>query len=404
MNKNHRIIAISLVFTLAVFSQPSLAATLYVEKWGDDANNCTKANPCLTINRAKNLSKKNGRIVVGPGIYRENVWIGLNLNFEPLEGLKLESTAGRHATFIQAANSSFHTVNISQSRVQFGKKKKGFTVSGATTAGNAGINIDNASVSNIRIEGNEARSNSDGIVLRGEKILLQNNVATGNLVHGIECFTCTQVTIRDNIANRNLVNGMLIYFSSQVVIERNVASGNDGVGISTDTTSNTNRLKIRDNVVTFNQNTGIRAGDVGGGLVQGNIASQNVGHGLFVREGPLLQGGKVKGNLLVGNEISGIDFDDTDLSNIDAEKNTSVDNDGEGFLFSANGAPIGSFKSNNSFANDEPGPNCGINNTSVQLLSYTSHFFSGDDVGCGPIIGTSAAKPSALQVRKASGL
>jgi len=407
MKTAYRIAALSLVLFLAGFSHSSLAATLYVEKWGSNANDCKKSSPCLTISMARSLSKRNGRIVVGPGIYRENLTINVNRDVEPLDGLKIESTAGRHATFITAANSDFPTVNIYQSRVRFGKKGKGFTVMGATATGNVGINIEGSGVSNVRIEGNRASANYLGISLRGEKHLLQNNVAMGNLTRGIYCLLCSRVTIRGNTIRDNFGDGMAVVFSSRITIEKNIATGNDGRGIVTDTTSGTNNLKIRDNVATFNEGTGIRAGDVSDGLVQGNISSRNVGHGLFVREGPEQQGGKIIGNLLVDNEGSGIDFNDTDLSNIKAEGNTSIGNDNDGFLFSLNGAPLDSMKSNNSIDNDSPGTHCGINNTSVQLLTYSRHFFGSDDVACGPVlppVGTAPTKPSALKIRKASGL
>ena len=163
-----RTISFSLLLTLA--TPVTSAATRYVEMWGTDAvGPCAKTNPCFAIGTAIDVSGKNDRIVVGPGTYTET-----NLSIQPpREGLRLESTAGRHATTIVSGNGG-SVLTIEAVRVKVGKKGKGFTFIGATNnAASAGINVNVPEESAaIRIEGNIGiRVASGGIqqlqVLRG---------------------------------------------------------------------------------------------------------------------------------------------------------------------------------------------------------------------------------------------
>ncbi len=59
---------------LSLLGTTAKGATYYVAKSGNDANACSQAQPCLTINRAKTLATLPGDIVqVGPGVYNERI-------------------------------------------------------------------------------------------------------------------------------------------------------------------------------------------------------------------------------------------------------------------------------------------------------------------------------------------
>ena len=64
-----------LLVVLTLTCTYALGATLYVSKDGNDANPGTRSEPLLKIQDAIDASKKNGRIIVGPGKYIENLEI-----------------------------------------------------------------------------------------------------------------------------------------------------------------------------------------------------------------------------------------------------------------------------------------------------------------------------------------
>ena len=390
------------VFVLPVILSPALwAKTHYVEIWGSDANSCTRTAPCLSIDTTVFKARKNDRIVVGPGVYDENLLIETNSNVEPLEGLKLESTAGRYGTIIRNPNPIFSVITIRQPRVRIGKKGKGFTLEGATNA--YGIEILTSNAKGCKIEGNRINNNRHGFFLLGaEKVQVRNNIIRENTGYGLYCASCDKALIRGNQILENGFNGIIIANSYKMIIERNVVSGHDSEGIYHLDTSNSGT--IRNNVSELSASEdGFRIGEADGMLIQGNISARN-GDGLDDRgfaifQSDLNKSPSINNNLALGNAYEGIYL--VHLSNMKVDANTALQNGTDGIELFPSGTSISSLKSNNTFDN---GAGCGITNGSGMLLNYSKHFFGGGDGGCGLLNGSTATRPSPLKVRVAAGL
>jgi parallel beta-helix repeat protein len=389
-----------------VLSTNLWAKTHYVEKWGSNTIPCTKTAPCLTIQFAINQAKKNDKIIVGPGIYNENITINLNSGAEPLEGMKLESTAGQYGTIITAAapaNPTTSVINIYQPKVQVGKKGKGFTLTGAT--GRYGLEIISPADNRCKIEGNRSTGNAYGFILRGEKIQVRNNVANDNTIAGIRCISCDQALVRENRVVDNGGEGIFISDSDRASIERNFASKNDAQGFRF--SSDSEFLRVRDNVSELSEfNSGFLLTDSDGALVQGNIAARNgdgasIDPGFYLLQGEFNKSPSIKNNLAVGSMTEG--FLMSNLLGAKVDGNTSIQSANEGISI-ASGTTISSFKTNNTYDNDNSGSSCGIRNDSGSPVTYSKHFFGGGDGGCGLLNGSIATKPSPLKVKNAASL
>ncbi|MGI9317097.1 MAG: NosD domain-containing protein, partial [bacterium] len=337
----------------------------------------------------------------GPGIYNENVNSNMNLGAQSLEGLKLESTAGRYATIINAPNTSASVIRVWQSKVQIGKKGKGFTVTGAT--GRFGIEIATANASRCKIEGNRATANQYGFFLQGERIQVRNNIAKGNSSSGIQCNLCNQGLIRENHVTDSGIEGLAITNSAQATVERNIASENVGVAIVIGGDS----ARVRDNVAELSTaGDGILMADIDGALIQGNIAARSggVSPGFRLVQSNYNNPPQVKSNLAVGNVSDG--FRLSGLLNAKVDGNTAVGNTDDGINI-ISGTTVSSLKTNNTYDNDTAAIfSCGIRNDSGNSVTYTKHFFGGGDTVCGAIVptGTFATKPSPLKVKVAASL
>ena len=395
------------LFSLCLASSSALwAKTRYVDKWGNNANPCTKTAPCLTIQHVIDLAKKNDKIIVGPGIYNENLTIDTNVN-GPLVGLKLESVAGRHGTIIEAAVATDPVISVSQPKVQIGRKGRGFSLEGATSSD--GILITTPTASRCKIEGNRSMGNVDGFDLRGEKIQMRFNIAKGNSTLGIYCLSCDQALIRDNRSIDNGSYGLYLAASDKATILRNVASGNAGENIYV--ASSSEFAKVRDNVAELStSNDGIFISDADGAVIQGNISSRNGDSvdvfGFWIRQLDFNKSPVIKNNLSVAHNLEGFLLGPfSGLFNAKVEGNTSVQSGNEGIEILV-GTSIATLKYNNTIDNDNGGISCGLRNDSGSAITYTKHFFGGGDGECGtsPLNGTIATKPSPLKVRTAAGL
>ncbi len=395
-----------LFFVLFTFgSHSTFAATHYVEKWGSNISPCSKNSPCLTIQFAIDQAKKNDRVIVGPGVYEENIVIDTNTN-GPLEGLKLESTAGRYATIITPVMAGA-ILRISQSRVNIGKKGKGFTFQGTDEyPGMRGILMDDPTLSRFKIEGNRSVGNSGGgFDLEGSRFQVRYNILEGS---GIACDYCERSLISDNKIIDAGADGMQLYSAWGSTIQNNVTSGSGTSGIKIDNESSVNppnlSYKISNNVVELNNASG-RGGfqleTMSRAIVRGNISMRNMGWGfaLFTQEygKPAL----VSNNLSMSNDDGGYRIGYSPSSSI--SKNSSAENEGPGFWIQESASL--KFGLNNTYGNDGAGSNCGILNDALSPLTYLKHYFAAGDTECGDLLtGTFATKPSKINVRRAASL
>lgn len=366
----------------------SRAATINVEKWGENTPGCgSPSAPCATIQHAvSSRAGPNDRVRVGPGYYEENVIIDQNLDGEDLVGLKLQSTNGMRATIIRTVAVNTHGIAILQPKVRVGKRGKGFTVGGATTAGFAAI----AAVGGperVRVEGNRAILSDWGIFLSGDKSQARFNVAELNNLAGLACENCNGTLIRDNRMRNNGAMGAFIVGSDKLTFQRNVSSHNAGYGIEFGGLSG--NLKIRDNASEFNDDSGFLVANSDGMLAQGNIALLNHAYGFDFDQNSFNKPPVARHNLSVFNDFSGFFLDD--LVDARVENNEAVSNQDQGFAIPP-GATFGTFRRNDSYAS---GSGCGIGNNSGSVLRSERHFYGsasgaddvldadGHDASCG---------------------
>jgi len=390
-----------LIFVLALLYGTAWAKTLYVEKWGSDGTGCAKSTPCGSVQHAIDQSKKNDRIKVGPGIYTENLEINVSaIDNQPLDGLKLESTAGRFATIIEAASGSSSVIEILRSNVRVGGRGKGFTFRGAVSR--FGLET-TGSASNLRIEGNRSSGNSIGMVLNGRATVV-DNIITDNTGEAISCAGCERSVIKNNrISNHS--TGINAFSSDRIRIERNVLSNNLLTAISIK--SSTENAVVIYNVIERSGTTGLEVLEANGAVVKGNILVENgstaAHEGMEIVQNLKTRKPAISHNLMVGNGGSGAVFSNLEQPKI--ERNIAVNNEVLGFAFSFSVVDP-RIDRNSSYANN-PGTafSCGVLTPNSTTLTVKRHFFGGTDIGCGPINQTSpAAKPNTINVNAARAL
>ena len=395
-----------------------LPKTWYVGKEGDDNPDCGgRTSPCETINQALGLADTNDKIVVGPGRYMEFLEIDI-------EGLKLESTAGRWGTIIETTDSDDHVISIGASRVQIGRKGKGFTLQGAIEPAAAGIYLYSFSgLDRIRIEGNRITENSYGIyiqnfVLAGtvdERAAYQsklqiryNNVVRNTGNYAILCGGCGGSLIADNRIEDNghgtgFGDALNLAASSKVAIYRNVITHNAWDAFFGD---GSQQARIKDNVVDKSSAYGLTVSNGDGSVVQSNILAQNTVYGLALWQTTNnIRALQAKNNLAVANVTNNI-LIYSEGQAILFDGNTSVDSASNGIDITGAMTTLGRFRSNNAI-----GSNYGINLPTGVVLKHERQFFENNacdlcGTGAGDVDPTSteATKPNPLKVNKARSL
>ncbi len=406
---NQRKFAAAILTVLAAL-QGAHAATLRVEKWGEDTADCGSRNtPCETIQYA--LDQRAGardRVLVGPGRYEEAVTIETNAGGELLAALRLESTAGMHATLINITAANQHGVLVAAPGVRVGRKGRGFTVEGATSPGYSAIEVELPGQPNVRVEGNRVLRSDRGIMVRGERPVIRYNVSEGIDTAGIACESCISAVIRDNVA-RNGDYGIVVVGSEKSVIQRNVSAHNTTSGFLISGIDE--RSRFQDNVAEFNTDNGFEIHDMGGNVLQRNIAFSNISNGFNLLQASFNETAVMRGNAAVANGTVGFVLDG--FSGGRFEANTMTGNAvGAGLV---PGAGMETFSRNDTFANQS---GCGVINASGILLEYDRHYFGaasgpdgavdldGHDALCGPdpSAGSHATRVHNFQAKRASRL
>jgi nitrous oxidase accessory protein NosD len=376
------------------------AKTHYVEKWGSDANPCTKTLPCLTIQHAIRNSKKNDKIVVGPGEYDENVSISQNSMGEDLEGLKIESSAGRWATFVTAVSPSAAAIAVLQPKVQIGKKGKGLTFQNSTNTA-AVLFLSNAP--GAKVEGNRMADSGWGLFIANNpndlKNQIKNNITENNTENGFYCNGCYKALIQENQSRGNGDIGFYIFNAESMSFFKNIASNNGGTGLYVLGTNN--NAKIKDNVFYKNAGDGMQTDNADGQLVQANIAGDNSVSGFDIFQTSFTKPQQVKNNLAAANTNDGFLINDGMSAKFDF--NTAVSHGDDGIDVAA-GADFSSFKNNNAIEDS-----CGLEYNGGSALKYVKLFVENDIVDlCGGGVfdpsSSFATKPNPLKAKVASKL
>ena len=251
------------------------AATIYVP---DDY---------ATIQQAVDNATAGDTIIVRDGTYYENVDI--------YKRLTIRSENGSANCVVHAANSNDYVFNVSANNVTI----KGFTVTGATGFGKAGIYLYKSN--NCRIENVNASNNYDGIELSSSSnntianntvldnwwdgILLKysgNNILANNIVldnyHGIHLKYSGNSTIANNTAS-NGYDGIRLYYSDNNTIANNTASNNwDGIYLEYSSSN-----IIANNNISSNNDDGIELRySSNNTIANNNISSNYYGDGIHL--------------------------------------------------------------------------------------------------------------------------
>lgn len=228
---------------LFLTSMTAHADTRYVASNGVDAPACgTAAAPCRSLTQAITLAGAGGRVIVGPGRYGDLNADGAlgGVGEEPVPGactcminvtqpVTLESTGGAGATVIDVPPTVSLGVRIQADDVVFGKKARGFTISGGFGVMQVDVGFDRASIAGNRITGGV----STGLAMGGNDHAIVGNSAVGNGGAGFVLggVASTGFRVSKNLAAENGQQGLNIR-GRGFKVSGNVASNNGGAGFS----------------------------------------------------------------------------------------------------------------------------------------------------------------------------
>jgi hypothetical protein len=251
------------------------AATVLVAPNGVDSGSCgRKGDPCLTITRAIANAGIDDTVLVAPGRYGDvngNLAIsgpgeetpnvnGCGCVLEIGKRVTVVSRDGAAATIIDGGKADLHTVRLSADGAVFGKKNKGFTITGGGS-GDAGLDIvangttvtghvfvDNPT-QGMRVEGarNLITGNrffskgADGVLVTGNANAIAESAATGTSnVSGIGfSITGSGNTLRAIFASGNAVGVSFVgggHVMTGSVVVRNTIAGIDLAGTGSNAT------------------------------------------------------------------------------------------------------------------------------------------------------------------------
>jgi len=298
---------LAFVLLLAGTAGTADAAKTRVAVDGTDGPGCgTKSTPCRTISRGIEETPEGGVVEVGPGRYGDVNANGIldDVEDEPVSScdtctllitkrVTIISRLGAEATVIDAGGMPT-TVRIEAPGVVFGRRKRGFTVTGSSVRGLI------SSGGKIRIEGNIATGNlSAGFDISGPgSPVIVGNLSYANEGSGFVIDTRDPALIVGNRAVANGLeagNGGIGFFikSSGTRLAKNIASGNDGPGFDL-----TRRAEATQNTATANRGDGFRI-DGTGHRMHGNFLSGNGGPGLRLKRDSTAF---VTKNTIIGND------------------------------------------------------------------------------------------------------
>jgi len=281
-----------------IFSNNSAAETLFVTSNSYDSSICgSRENACRSITQAIVNARDGDHIIVGPGHFGdinndgdfddpgdEHAQLGFGCYCMILIGksLTITSIVGAETTILNANGAILDIVKIKADKVVFGKKHRGFTLTGARNGSNdkgAGLRA----ISNfLQISGNISKNNLGvGFDIKGDKHKITENIASNNGHGFIIAFTD---------------NGHLI--------EQNIARGNGTqTGFGHGFSFYGNKHIVRKNMSKDNYGAGFIINSENGFVFAGNTAIGNTGQGVFKFSGSNIKSLKnnISGNLGKGN-------------------------------------------------------------------------------------------------------
>jgi Right handed beta helix region len=267
-------LAVALTWSAGVVN-PAWAAKLVVAANGTDGDACGDAtSPCRSINRAIANAAAGDTIEVGPGRYGDlnrdgdfddpgdevpATCLPVVCMVDVVKPVTIVSRRGASVTLLDARHSSSSVVRVAASGAVFGKKSKGFTVTGGNSEG---ILLDGGS--GVTIAGNTSLGSPTGFRIIGDDHTIDANRATDDNGVGFDFFGGEGHTVTRNAAVGNLGFGFN-FFMTHALVTRNVASGN-GTGIAVSVTGifPFDGPRLLTNVVTDNVNAGVRFGPFSG--------------------------------------------------------------------------------------------------------------------------------------------
>jgi hypothetical protein len=318
------------LIVILFFSTAALAETRYVANNGLDSETCgAKSSPCRSISQGIVNAGVNDTIQVGPGLYGDLNFDG-DLEDEGEENalnedgalisiskpVRIVSTLGAFATFVNANAITDFVFYIKADDVRIGKKKKGFTIRGGD---DVGVFVEG---DRVRIFGNTIASGGNGIRVgcygsddfgAPERGAIGHNAVIFNEDTGIHlCDNSSRFGIRKNNISNNGGYGIQALGTQHKMIANNI-SGNGEVGVSI--TAATSRL-VR-NIVVGNQSSGVSSS--GDNLfAKSNSIIGNRSIGIFFFEDTTLQKNNVFGNYPLDGSLysnCGV-FDNADSSTV----------------------------------------------------------------------------------------
>jgi len=282
------------------------AGKLVVAAYGVDAPDCgAKIAPCRSISQAIANADPGDTIEVGPGRYGDldgNGAVGpgdeamlAGVAIRVTKPLRIVSRDGSGVTVIDASGVQAG-VGIYSSGVVLGARKRGFTITGASSWGA----FCDTAVRDVRIEGNWARGNYHGFLASGERVSVIGNRAIANEDTGF-VIGATESYVADNVAIANRQG--IFARGADSTLAGNVVSANGPSGTTAGIYVRA-RTRLEGNVVSGNRGTGIGIfADGDGTRVVGNRIAGNTGIGIEIGGGQPVGDLVVTRNDVLGNNV-----------------------------------------------------------------------------------------------------
>lgn len=280
MYRNMILMISSLAVLLLMTSVPQAAwaKRLFVANNGIDTPGCgSKQEPCRSISQAINNASAADVILVGPGLYGDlngdgdfndpgeesaEVGFGCRCMIQIDKSITLLSSEGAGVTVLDANGAILDVVNIAADEAVFGRKHKGFTITGARSeADDDGVGLAVMGGHGVHVMGNHALDNDDaGFEISGDGHALEYNIASANGGGFVFAFTEEGHIVQNNTAS---ANGSDVFFGNGFsitgngyTVRKNTASGNRGMGFQINSSDGAS-LIFEKNSAIGNRGTGI---------------------------------------------------------------------------------------------------------------------------------------------------
>jgi parallel beta-helix repeat protein len=332
----------SQVMTITVADTP----TIYVGSGQDD--------DFSTIQAAINAANQGSTIIVGDGIYNENIVVN--------KSVRLRSQNGSATTNVNASDSLDYVFNVTVSNVTI----DGFNVTGVASYEAAGIYLGYSNNSIVR--NNVVNNNSFGIVLdHSENGTLSSNIANNNSYYGIYLSSSSHTTLDDNNIYNNYYGIRLSTSSNYNTLTDNTAMNNTRYGMYFSSSDN-NTLTSND--ANYNGRYGIYLSSSNNNTLTDNVASYNTY--IYIEPASMSVDSIVEPMEISGGPATGIFIGDSDYNILNG--NTANYNEGSnGVLMASN--------SNAVSPNGESGSDysCGFSLYSSDNTTLTGNTAIGND-------------------------